>query len=477
MSNASNSDEEWGNQMEKLDLPIEDLFLDLLNPRLGRVDTQSEALRAIIDLGVTYFRNMMNSVKEHGLDPGDSFYIMSDEDEDETYIVVDGNRRLAAIKTLIEPAVLASLGLPAGQLKLLQKAAEGFERKKVDAVSCVLFDNRDVADDWIERRHGKDLAGEARLNWGPLEIERFQKDQSNLDVIDFVGRNSTMSDEDWATTKSAVEKNSSLLKRFLSSKAGKSWLGYASTKEDDGSKLPVFGQSSKMVLGVLEKLFADIRSGAVTSRSYNSADDIAGYFESLPAGLKPKAASAKPVKFRDAKVQDGSKRPRQDPQKAVAAKAAAPKTARAKGPRLTLAEKQHLFSQPETAKGQRLVHEASRQNTNDFPIASAYLLRAFIEHTVDTYMEAHGIPRVEGKQNLDLTKRTVRVCDHLIQTKAIGAQKLQGAKRLTNTNDPASIQALNDYHHDRYQVPPADALRSAWDACVPLFIAVYGPAK
>lgn len=463
--------------MEKLDLPIEDLVLDLQNPRLGVAGTQADALRGIIDLGVTYFRNMMTSVKEHGLDPGDSFYVIEEDDDEEIYVVVDGNRRLAALKALIEPAVLTGLGLPEGQLKLLQKAAAGFDRKKVDAVSCVQFADRLAAEDWIERRHGKDLAGEARLNWGPLEIERFQKDQSNLDVIDFVGRNSTMLDEDWAATRAAVEKNSSLLKRFLSSKTGKGWFGYASTKEDDGSKFPTFGQAPPMVLGILERLFADIKAGTVTSRSYNSAEDITGYFESLPAPLQPSAAAAKSVRFRDAKVEDGAKRPRQDTKKAAAAKAVAPKTTRAKGPRLMLAEKQHLFSQPETPKGQRLVYEASRLKTSDFPIASAYLLRAFVEHTVDTYMEKHNIPRVEGTQNLDLTKRLVRVCDHLVQQKIVNKQKLQGVKRLTNSNDVASIQALNDYHHDRHQVPTADALRSAWDASMPLFIAVYGPAK
>ena len=40
--------------------------------------------------------------------------------------------------------------------------------------------------------------------------------------------------------------------------------------------------------------------------------------------------------------------------------------------------------------------------------------------------------------------------------------------------DPASIQALNDYHHDKYDVPAADVLRNAWDTSEPLFIAIYG---
>jgi hypothetical protein len=70
------------------------------------------------------------------------------------------------------------------------------------------------------------------------------------------------------------------------------------------------------------------------------------------------------------------------------------------------------------------------------------------------------------------------VIDHLVANKVATNQELRGAKRvLTNTQDPSSIQALNDYHHDRYQLPSADTLRKGWEACVPLFIAVYGRAQ
>ena len=93
-------------------------------------------------------------------------------------------------------------------------------------------------------------------------------------------------------------------------------------------------------------------------------------------------------------------------------------------------------------------------------------------------MDTHGIARSDGAKLLDLNNRAVKVIDHLVTTGKASAQQLRGAKRvLTNTTDPASIQALNDYHHDRYQVPSADVIRNGWDACVPLFVAVYGLAQ
>lgn len=455
--------------MEKLDLAVEDLVLDLANPRLGGVASQNAALQGLVGLGVTYFRNLMLSIKANGLDPGDVFYVIGDETDSGSYVVVDGNRRLAATKALIEPAILSTLNLQPGQQKALFKAADGFDRDGLTRVNCVLFDDRAAADPWIERRHGRDLAGEGRLTWSPLEIERFQKDRSTLDVIEFVERAKGAAHENWPDIRRAVEGHSSTLRRFLSSAVGRGWIGYSvQTDADDGGKVPAFARDIAFVAAVLERLFADIASSAITSRTHNTTQDLEGYFNALPAELQPKGdLAAKPTRFREAAL---GTRP--------AAAVVPTKTTRPKPVRTTLSEKKHPFVQPATTKGQRLVTEASKIRVAEFPLAAAYVLRAFLEHTVDTYMNIHGISRTEGKMLLDLNHRAVRVIDHLVANKVATNQELRGAKRvLTNTQDQSSIQALNDYHHDRYQLPSADTLRNGWEACVPLFIAVYGRAQ
>jgi hypothetical protein len=66
--------------VEYLDLTIDELLLDEDNPRLSSVNSQSEALEAIIHLNEGHFRNLMLSIKENGLDPGDSLYVIESED-------------------------------------------------------------------------------------------------------------------------------------------------------------------------------------------------------------------------------------------------------------------------------------------------------------------------------------------------------------------------------------------------------------
>ncbi|KWV95944.1 hypothetical protein [Erythrobacter sp. AP23] len=466
--------------MAREELSVDDLILDLENPRIGRVETQAEALEAIVRLDTGHFRTMMLSISEHGLDPGDSFYIVDEGDGDE-WVVVDGNRRLAALKVLHEPAVLNGTGLGETIVKRLVKAAEDFDAASAELISCAKFDSRADANEWILRRHGRGMEGESRIPWGTLEIQRFQNDRTVLDVIDFVERNSTFSDDDWAQIRAEVEAKPSVLSRFLESKKGRDWLGM-STTEKDGQKIPVFNRQAEFVLDVLSTIFQGIHDKEIDTRSHNKASEIETYFDALPKRLHP---SGKPSKnsaaFRDVKINDGKKRPRLSKSSDSKGKGTGKKkTTRTKGPRATLAPSKHGFVQPETAKGQALVREASRLRLAQTPLSAAFVLRAFLQHTVEKYMTDEGLPMWEANKKgnnvqLNLAQKAERVIQHLVANKRATGTDLRGVKRtLTGKTDPASIQALNDYHHDKYDVPAADVLRNAWDTAEPLFVAVYG---
>ena len=464
-------------ETEKLELPIEDLLLDKENPRIGQVNTQTEALSAIIDLDTRFFRTMMTSIREHGLDPGDSFYVILDEEDDASYVVVDGNRRLAALKVLSNTPVLQGTILADSVTKPLINAAQGFSLDSVDPVSCVLFGSRADANEWILRRHGRGMEGEGRIPWGTLETQRFQKDRTVLDVIAFVERNSTFPETEWQFIKQAIEASPSILRRFIDSKKGREWLGFT-IEEVDGKRIPFFSRDSRMVLDVLSKIFSDISRKAINTRSHNKASEISDYFDDLPSELHPDgSATLESQAFWETEVKDSQIRPRlptpQLPPKAMAN----PATTKAKPPRVTLAPSRHTFAQPKDEKTVQLLREAVRIKIKDMPLASAFILRAFLQQTIDAYMTENGLPFWEANKQLELSVRADRVITHLVQSRKALSKDLAGVKRnLVSSADPASIKALNDYHHDRYQVPAVDVLRGAWDSAIPLFQAVFGPA-
>jgi hypothetical protein len=452
----------------KLEVGVDDLLLDRENPRIGSVGSQSEALAAIIRLSTRNFKNMLRSIREHGLDPGDSFYLVQEDDEDDEYVVVDGNRRLAALQVLNNPKLLNGTDLSDSMKKSLLNETNGYVRPKDYEISCVLFQSRADAGEWIERRHGRGLEGEGRISWGTLEIQRFQKDPTVLDVISFVEKNSIFSDTDWHRIKTSIEKNTSTLRRFLESKAGRKHLGFV----DSGADGPNFTRDPDFEVKVLSQIFSDIDAGEVNTRTHNKASDIEEYFETLPKDLQPKGRGGAAKPYSGTLVKDGTKRPRQAA-KSAAAKAV--KTKKISPPRRTLAPGRHPFAEPNTEKGKQLVREASKLKLRETPLGCAFLFRSMIEYTIDTEMRASNIPTVENGQTLDLKARFERVFNHLTTTKRVQKGDLAPIRTsLTANNGPVSIGALNGFIHNRFQLPSSDDLRNAWDHAVPLFVAIFG---
>ncbi|TJV39135.1 MAG: hypothetical protein E5Y02_26865 [Mesorhizobium sp.] len=463
--------------MEKLQVNVSQLLLDLENPRIVSADTQPDAFRSMIEFDPRHFKTMMVSIKDHGLDPGDAFYVVASEIDPDEFIVVDGNRRLAALMALRQPALLQGIPISTNLRQKLAAVSNGFDPASIEEVDAVLFDDRSSADEWILRRHGRGMEGEARIYWGPLEIQRFQRDRTVLDVIEFVKKNSTFGDEEWARIEEKLTDKASVLRRFLEAKPVRELLGMTVSKSGDET-IPEFSAKPATAIEVLSAIVSDVADGTVTTRTHNKKENFEEYVADLPDHLKKSKPGSQKVKFRDATVSGTGTRPRQ---KAKAAATPPPiKRSAARPPRLTLAPRSHRFAVPQSEKAERLLFEATKISLKVTPLACAYVLRAFIENTIDGYMTDKGLStwNTAKNQRYDLKSRSEIVMNDLVLKKVAKKDDLRGITRiLTNSTDPASIQALNDYIHGKYHVPSADTLRTAWDVAEPLFIAVYGAAK
>lgn len=462
--------------VEYLELSIDELLLDEDNPRLGSVNSQSAALEAIVHLNEAHFRNLMLSIKNNGLDPGDSLYVIEADGGDD-FIVLEGNRRLSALMVLNNPDVLDGTEVPDTIKKSLVRAATGFDRATIEPIRCVKFEHREDANEWIYRRHTGTADGEGRIQWGPLEIQRFSGDRSILDVIDFVGRNADYSDDEWESTKSVIEsRKSSNLARLLESAPGRKHLGISISNSGDG-KTPMLGSEPKWALKVLRRIIDDVRDGIVDSRDLNKASDIEGYFQNLPKNLQPqKGKSGTPRPFKDIDIK---KRPAATAATKTSTKQ---KTKISPKPRITLAPRRHPFNAPTSTKGETLLREAGGLDANRFTVSAAFVLRSFIELAINDYMDANKILKSEtsGKGatvELDLTQKADRVLKHIVAADSSKNADLRGFRNniLTKTS-ATSIQSLNGFVHNKFQMPTADALRAGWDCSVPLFIAAYGSA-
>ncbi|HXL25103.1 MAG TPA: ParB/Srx family N-terminal domain-containing protein, partial [Chthoniobacterales bacterium] len=113
--------------MPARDLKIENLLLDVENPRISRAGGQKDALQKIIeDQDVKLVALAESIIEDGGLNPMDRLLVIRSPDVKDKYVVLEGNRRFAAIKILHNPAVLTGLEVRAMIQKRFEDLATGF---------------------------------------------------------------------------------------------------------------------------------------------------------------------------------------------------------------------------------------------------------------------------------------------------------------------------------------------------------------
>src|SRR5271156_493940 len=117
--------------MSAKNLKIDQLELDVVNPRISKANNQHEAMQRIIDDQDVKLGNLAESVVEDGLNPMDRLLVMKSESANGKYTVLEGNRRAAAMRILKNPAILTGLDVRAPLQKKLEKLAQIFDVKTV----------------------------------------------------------------------------------------------------------------------------------------------------------------------------------------------------------------------------------------------------------------------------------------------------------------------------------------------------------
>lgn len=446
-------------------LTLEELRLDLRNPRLGVVESPAEALLGLIDLNPRHFRTLMASIRENGLDPGDSLYVIQ---EDAGYTVLEGNRRLAALQVLADPGRLANLQLPDVTRSFLAREALGFDLSAVEPLRCIEFADREEAKPWIRRRHRGARSGEGRIPWRPVESQRFDEDFSVADVIDFIGRHARSEDEG-RRVEAQLRGTSTTLERMLNTAACRRLLRL-STSREGGAQIPMLGVAPAKAAGLLRRLVDDLVDGRITSRSMDKVQDREKYFNNLPAELRPtdQDALSSPVAFRDVSHAQATGRPTSKP----------PRTKASAGRGTKLAPKEHRFDTTRSTKLAMLADEAAKLPVRSYRFASALVLRATVDLAVNDYMKASGLPLGrKGGPQFTLRKKASEILKHLRMNGTLPSEYRAFERCLVARDAPCSVQALGDFAHNEYSTPAADSLQAAWDSLIPLLIATYGEVK
>ena len=125
-----------------INISVEDLKLDLFNPRLPK-SKQGKDENVVIEylLLEAATTELMESIGENGFFAGEMLLVVQAGD-DEKYIVVEGNRRLAAVKLLSDPSL-------AKVKKFATKDISDQAKHKPTKLPCLVFDSREEITQYI----------------------------------------------------------------------------------------------------------------------------------------------------------------------------------------------------------------------------------------------------------------------------------------------------------------------------------------
>jgi len=439
---------------------VASLHLDTKNPRLGR-ETLNKAPREIIQY---LFENdnaldVAESIALCGFFPNEPLLVVKENNE---FVVIEGNRRLAALKALREPGLLE--GHLGRQIERLSRRMS--DPQSIAKIPVTIAPSRKATDRQIVNRHiGTPVRPWKAENRASFILEKLEEGYDNVQLSSDLGftitdiqnaratraiaemaRSLELPEEISAKLESPRAKIYTTLKRVFDSSVGR---GFLKIEPDPDNGLR--GTTTKKEFTrALKKLVTDIAVGNEDSRSLNSNDDMRKYFEKWPSIDLPQKKGT----FVPADIIMG---------KSIASPTSKSKPA-PKPPKPLQIVKTVLPKDFKVRFGnERLVdirNELVKLKRDGFPNSSAVLLRVFFELSVIDYLERTGemtkiIERIEksgasvpyGKPTLkQLVPEITRIAKLYLPSDA--AAKVEKAVRY-DKSAPFTISDLHGFVHSQ----------------------------
>lgn len=149
----------------KLTLKLSNLYLDLKNPRYEEQKSQNDALNTIASEQKGKLLVLLKDILDNGLNPSDIPIVMPDPTRGSGYVVLEGNRRIAALKLFGKPSILTN----ATMKQKYSKLHDDFKSKAIKNIECLVVNSREEANLWIERKHEGEMNGAGTVRWDNLQ--------------------------------------------------------------------------------------------------------------------------------------------------------------------------------------------------------------------------------------------------------------------------------------------------------------------
>lgn len=400
-------------------IPIQKLKLDPNNPRFDKSADQLEAASKLFQSEKTNMVNLAADIAEHGLNPTQLLTVLP---EDDWFIVLEGNRRLACILGLIEPNRVPPEYRAAFQ-RLSSKASVPKE------VFCYIVQKRGEASGWIQERHTGSNDGVGVSSWNTEQQRRFIVNtrgtpDRTLQLVEWIKANTL------EIAKQYQERNMfTNIERLLDDETVREKIGLRYEKGQ--LRAVVSFDSLKKTMGKIVKDF----HGGMTVDTIKNKTDRAKYLESIEAYLPGPKDSTKEVALSDLVPAKSAYKAKKTP---------------AKNPldRKVLLTKDFKFS-CSNDRIMSIILELKGIDLDKFTNAAAMLLRGLIEMSTYLYAKKKGIPKVSGAQGHWVGDWNI-VIGYVEENKLLEASQIKALRKLSSNNEQMlSYDTLHQCVHNK----------------------------
>lgn len=425
----------------KKNIEVEKLIVNPENYRFDPVDNQEEAIDLMLEEKGDEIINLAKHIYEYGLDKARDSRVL--EIKKELFLVLDGNRRVTAIKCLQNPYIVKNESLRNKFLKILK----GSDSVPLE-INCFIYRNEGEAAEWIKLDHTGKNVGIGQDPWEPSAKERFDykfggKVSPAMQVLNLFEQETNR-----AIGKKALK--ISTVNRIISNPESRSYLGI-----DVRGGNVVLTATKKEVIDHLDKLFNKIIVDDVAVKEVYHVPDSIKFMKDL-FGDKPKVLS----KITAVTPTGGIKI-------APAKLKSLPKT----GSRNTLIPKSCILRIHEP-KINNIYHELKSIQLDVGTNAIGVLFRVFLETSLDYYASKFGI---SFGSKTKLAGKVTKVTNDLEKRKFATSQQLKDIRSVTNKGvSILSIDYFHEYVHSfKTQPVPVDLIYK-WDNLQEFFEILWG---
>jgi hypothetical protein len=349
---------------QTLDIPIGSLLLDLRNPRYPPARSQRDAFRSLIASERQKLVALAHDIVTFGLSPIDLLLVVS---RGRNYIVLEGNRRLSAIRMLNNPDLAADTPIEAAMRRL------ALDADSIDEAPCTIVPSREEARHWIELRHSGEGDGAGVVRWNAIARNRFSHRPGTqvaqaLEFLEAVTRAYPGNDVIADLAARIAETRITTLGRLV---RDPNFRARAGITEQTGTLL--FSFTPEALLPFFEHVLGDLATDLSVSQ-IKSKDLRSRYLSSTP---EPEASGrlADPRPLSNGNSSNGATASRPNPRPS-------------RPPRPLRGLKLRNLG----AKTQAVLQEFQRLDVDKLPNAAAVLIRAILELSLDEYIRAKGLP-------------------------------------------------------------------------------------